>query len=147
MIELLVAISVFTVIITITSGIFIASLRSHRTSIALISANSDAQLTLEQMARMIRKGLGKSFATESVGPDLNMADFKCLYFRYGNEYITYRWNRTKKSLEWNVSGAGYPDCGDDSGDVFSGIISENLRVDFANFRVDKNLLPLDEHGN
>ncbi len=56
MIELLVAISVFTVIITITSGIFIASLRSHRTSIALISANSDAQLTLEQMARMIRKG-------------------------------------------------------------------------------------------
>lgn len=140
MIELLVAISVFVVIITITSGIFISSLRSHRTSVALISANTDAQLTLEQMARMIRKGLGASFTTQIyIGSGTaDNPEFKCLQFRYGNNFITYRWNRPLKSLEWNVGGNDFIACGNLSG-AFSGIISENLRVDFANFRVDKSL--------
>jgi len=141
MIELLVAISVFTVIITITSGIFISSLRSNRTSVALIAANSDAQLTLDQMARMVRKGVGSTFLADSaVGKgSLDEPGLKCLKFKYGNDYITYRWNKAKLSLEWNVGTNGaWADCSDSSEDVFSGIISENLRVDFANFRVDKS---------
>jgi len=141
MIELLVAMSVFIVVITIVSGVFVTSLRSNRTSIALISANSDAQLTLEQMARMIRKGIGRSFATETVigSGSVDNPDFKCVSFKYGNDYITYRWNRLLKSLEWNVNITYYADCADATEEVFSGIISENLRVDFANFRVDKTL--------
>ena len=64
MIELLVSISVFAVVVAIVSGIFIASLRSNRTSVALISANSDGQLAMEQMTRMIRKG--KKFILDEV---------------------------------------------------------------------------------
>ncbi|MCL5017326.1 MAG: type II secretion system GspH family protein [Patescibacteria group bacterium] len=148
MIELLVAISVFTIIIAITSGIFITSLRSDRTSIALISANSDAELTLEQMARMIRKGIGTTFETETVctaGPancpsDGNPIEYKCLKFLYGNDHITYRWNAAAKSLEWNIGANSYADCSADaSSGYFSGIVSENLRVDFANFRVDNTV--------
>jgi len=141
MIELLVAMSVFTVIVAVTSGIFISSLRSHRTSVALISANSDAQLTLDQMTRMIRKGVGRTFSVDSAAGSGTMTDpgLKCLKFKYANDYITYRWNRSKFSLEWNVGINDYADCADNSEDLFSGIISENLRVDFANFRVDKSL--------
>ena len=132
MIELLVAISVFSIVIVIVSGIFITSLRSHRTSLALISANSDAQLVLEQMTRMIRKG--EDFETHSIGDYPNF-DFKCLQFSHESDRIVYRWNRSNRSLERSV-GAVFADCAD--GD-FHGMVSENLRVDFANFRVDRDL--------
>ena len=146
MIELLVSISVFTIIISITSGIFITSLRSNRTSIALIAANSDAQLTLEQMARLIRKGIGNSFETDTIcagglsgcPSNSNPIQYRCLRFLNGNDHITYRWNAAARSLEWNVGASSYASCDDATG-VFSGIVSENLRVDFANFRVDKTL--------
>jgi len=132
MIELLIAISVFSVIVAVASGIFISSLRSNRLAVALITANSDASLTLDQMSRMIRKGLGQSFISERILADNGVdSDFKCLKFKYGNDYITYRWNRADKSLEWNVSPAVFANCADSN--LFSGIISENLRVEFADF--------------
>ncbi len=141
MIELLVGMSVFVIIIAITSGIFITSMRSNRTSVALISANSDAQLTLEQMARIVRKGLGTSFLSETVigNGTVELPQFRCLHFRYGNDYIVYRWNRSDKSLEWNVGSDNYASCGDTTVGVFSGIISENLKVELASFRVDDSL--------
>jgi prepilin-type N-terminal cleavage/methylation domain-containing protein len=139
MIELLVAMSVFIIIISITSGIFLSSMRSNRTAIALISANSDGQLTLEQIARVIRKGLGTSFVAQTAVGNGTAAlpQFDCLHFRYGNEYRVYRWNRSDRSLELNIGSNRYASC-DDSTGIFSGIISENLTVDFANFRVDNS---------
>ncbi|MBU4348664.1 type II secretion system GspH family protein [Patescibacteria group bacterium] len=136
MIELLVAISVFSIIIAVVSGIFITSLRSHRTSLALISANSDAQLVLEQMTRMIRKG--EDFGADTIVGDGSgdMPQFKCLRFHYGsggNNHIVYRWDRHKTFLERSV-GNDYRECDADEG--FYGMVSENLRVEFANFRVD-----------
>jgi len=138
MIELLVAISVFSVVMAIASGIFISSLRSNRTAIALISANNDASLTLDQMSRMIRKGDGDSFGNESVYED-SVLVFKCLKFQYKGNYITYRWNVPKKTLEWNSRLSGYISCNTGLENAFSGIVSENLRVDYANFRIEKGI--------
>ncbi len=54
LIEVLVATSLFVVIIGIAVGIFVNSLRSENTIVALMAANDNASLTLEQMAREIR---------------------------------------------------------------------------------------------
>jgi prepilin-type N-terminal cleavage/methylation domain-containing protein len=140
MIELLVSLSVFSIIVAIVSGIFVASLRSNRTAIALITANNDASLTLDQMSRMIMKGEGSSFGTESVlsnPADPNSVTYKCLHFQYKGNYITYRWNVANKTLEWNSRSAGYVSCNTALTDAFSGIVSENLRVEYANFMIDK----------
>lgn len=139
MIELLIAVSVFSVIVAAASGILISSLRSNRVAVALISANTDASLTLDQMSRMIRKGSGPSFVSERILGGDDEVSFKCLKFKYGNEYITYRWNRADKSLEWNVGSAIFANCEDSSS--FSGIISENLRVEFADFKIDPDPTP------
>lgn len=60
MIELLVAVTVFVVVIAIASGIFVQSLRTQRSLVALMAANDNAGLTLEQMAREMRTGRGFS---------------------------------------------------------------------------------------
>ncbi|MHB9019504.1 MAG: PilW family protein [Minisyncoccota bacterium] len=143
MIELLVSISVFAIIVAIVSGIFITSLRSNRTSISLISANSDGQLALEQMTRMIRKGQGSSFLVEEVdinnSPTLDPIElkYKCLRFTYGGKFITYRWDKDGKKLEVSIVENLPLRCNDSGGGskVFNEIISENLRADFVDFRI------------
>lgn len=140
MIELLISVAVFSVIVAIVSGIFITSLRSNRTSVALITANSDGQLALEQMVRMVRKGDGKTFIVENVDSNNNFTlddeqlKYKCIRFVYSGKYITYRWDKANKKLESSIVPNLPPDCNSAPG-VFNGIISENLRVDFANFRI------------
>ena len=144
MIELLISISVFAVIVAVVSGVFITSLRSNRTSLALISANSDGQLAMEQMTRMIRKG--QNFTVEEVDanndftPDYNELKYKCLRFRYeyAGKFITYRWNKDGKKLEASIVDSDPLNCNGSGGngtEVFNEIVSENLRVDFANFRI------------
>lgn len=55
-VELLIAITLFTVLLGITSGVFIQSLRSQRNLTAFIAANSNASLTIEQITREARTG-------------------------------------------------------------------------------------------
>ncbi|MFH1759099.1 MAG: prepilin-type N-terminal cleavage/methylation domain-containing protein [Patescibacteria group bacterium] len=69
MIELLVATTLFVVVIGIASGLFIQSLRSQRATMALMAANDNASLTLEQMSREIR--IGSMFSTNSDGTQLS----------------------------------------------------------------------------
>ncbi len=139
MIELLVAISVFSVVIAIVSGIFVYSLRTNRTAVALISANNDASLTLDQMARMIRKGAGSTFANETAYDQGGVIAYKCLKFQYKGNYITYRWNVANRTLEWSSRAMGYATCDSGVPDVFTSIVSENLRVEYANFRIDSGV--------
>ncbi len=56
LIELLVAIALFSIIIAIAAGGFTNALRTQREVAALISAQSNAGLAIEQMAREIRTG-------------------------------------------------------------------------------------------
>ncbi len=55
-IELLVAMSIFMILITIATGAFIQALRSERRLVALMSVSNNVGLTLEQMTREIRTG-------------------------------------------------------------------------------------------
>lgn len=56
LIEMLVAIAIFTTTISIAVGGFITALRTQRQVSALLAANNNLSLTLEQMAREIRTG-------------------------------------------------------------------------------------------
>jgi prepilin-type N-terminal cleavage/methylation domain-containing protein len=55
-IELMVAMSLFTVVVGIASGVFVRSLRTQRAVAALMAANDNASFALEQMAREVRTG-------------------------------------------------------------------------------------------
>ena len=55
-IELIVAITIFIVVISISSSVFINSLKTQRAVLALMAANDNASLTIEQMSREIRTG-------------------------------------------------------------------------------------------
>lgn len=60
--ELLVAISLFVVVLGIVVGGFTQGIRSQRSIAALISVNNNMSLVLEQMAREIR--VGRNFCSE-----------------------------------------------------------------------------------
>lgn len=57
-VELLVAISLFVIAVSVAVGGFVRALRTQRQLISLISANSNASLAIEQMAREMRTGSG-----------------------------------------------------------------------------------------
>lgn len=61
--ELMVAVSVFTVAITIAIGAFVRALQTQRIANHLMSVNSNASLLIEQLAREIRTGI--SFAVSN----------------------------------------------------------------------------------
>lgn len=91
LVELLIAMGIFVVVIGISSSIFIQSFRSQRSLVSLIAVNSNASLTMEQMARELRTGVGfpdsggNSIAfTNSVG-----------------EAVTYQHNSSQGSVERN----------------------------------------------
>ena len=56
LVELIVAVGLFSVVTSIAVGGFVSALRTQRQTVGLISANSNASLLMEQMAREIRTG-------------------------------------------------------------------------------------------
>lgn len=62
-IELMVAVALFVVVVGIASATFVQSLRTQRQVVALMVANDNASLILEQMAREIR--FGRAFSASS----------------------------------------------------------------------------------
>lgn len=83
-VELLVAIALFSIVVSIAVGGFVQALRTQRRVIALISANSNASLAIEQMAREIRTGTG--FAC--VGAVNTCEEMK--FTNADNQEVTYR---------------------------------------------------------
>jgi len=78
-VELMVSVTLFTIIIAIASGVFIRSLRTQRAIVSFIAANSNASLTIEQIAREIRTG--QTFCTGSnSGCSLEAGVYKSLIF-------------------------------------------------------------------
>ena len=53
-IELMVAVGLFLIVVSIAAAVFVQSLRSQKQVVALMAANDNASLTLEQMTREIR---------------------------------------------------------------------------------------------
>lgn len=93
-VELLVAMTVFSIVISIATGAFIRALRTQRQLVSFAAANSNVSLVLEQMAREIR-----------VGRDFTQSDEKQLSFTNGRgEAVTY-------SYETGEAGGIYREVG------------------------------------
>jgi prepilin-type N-terminal cleavage/methylation domain-containing protein len=92
MIELLVAMSLFVVVMGVASTVFIQSLRTQRSIVALMAANDNASLSIEQMMREIR--IGSNFTTNMEKTELSFVSQ-----RKGN--VVYRWNKDEKTIERN----------------------------------------------
>lgn len=80
-VELLVSMTLFVTIIGIASGVFVQSMRTQRATVALAAAVSNAQLTIEQMAREMRTGQNFSVS----GGELSFTNAK-------NENVIFRLN-------------------------------------------------------
>ena len=73
--ELMVAVSVFIIVISVAIGSFVQSMRTQRIALALISANDSINLSIEQMAREIRTGY--LFCTATVPIATTTPGFNC----------------------------------------------------------------------
>ena len=85
--ELLVSIGLFAVIMALAMGGFVRALRTQRQIVALISANSNLSLVLEQMSREIRTGF--NFCSESACPEGTLT-----FMNARGKQITYAFNGT-----------------------------------------------------
>ncbi|OGY64760.1 MAG: hypothetical protein A3I24_03305 [Candidatus Harrisonbacteria bacterium RIFCSPLOWO2_02_FULL_41_13b] len=106
MIELLVAMGVFIIIVGVSIGIFVRSLRTQRNIINLMAINDNASLAIEQMTREIRTG--QLFS--SLGPSA------LKFLNYQGRDITYRWNTSAESLERG------------EGDIFKAITASEVKI-------------------
>lgn len=111
--ELLVAITLFSIAISVAVGGFVRALRTQRQLIGLISANSNASLAMEEMAREIRTA----------------NNFQCVGGLSPCEELTFR-NAVGESVAYRISrddsGNDYIERG--AGNSFERMTAENVRV-------------------
>lgn len=92
LVELVVALGVFGILVTLAMGSIARSLRTQRQLSAMIAANTSVGLTIEQMAREIRTGYG--FCLSACAPD------ELTFVNGRGEAVVYRLNN--KAVERGV---------------------------------------------
>lgn len=127
LIELIVAMALFSVLITIAVTAFIQALKSQRAIVALMAANDNASLMLEQMAREIRVG----YSFQVVGGDGVEGD-ELQFVNAYNEIVSYKLNRANHSIERGIGGL--------SGYSYDRITGQNVRIDDLRFRMEGGAL-------
>ena len=109
LVELIVAMSVFVVVISLTSGIFVNALRAQRRVNQLMTVNSDASLVFEKLAREARLGFNFNLTNDLGG--CSSGTFDSLEFqRARNGLITnvvYRWNSSSETIDRSEGGASF----------------------------------------
>ncbi len=103
--EVLISVGLFSIIIAITSSVFLISLRSQRHIIAAINANDNLSFALEVMARDIRTGTNFFSTSEE---EIN-------FLNYRNRGVIYRLNN--ETIEKSVGGG-----------PFEALTSNNVRI-------------------
>ena len=98
LVEMLVAITIFSIIVSIASGVFIRSLRAQRLIVNLMAINDNASQAVEQMAREIRTGILFTATSTAEISFVNTAD----------KTVAYRCNSTTQSLDRGVDGVFKP---------------------------------------
>lgn len=125
LVELLVAVGLFSVVTSIAVGGFVSALRTQRQTAALISANSNVSLVIEQMAREMRTGF--DFCTNGqICPTADVVSFK----NTRSEVVTYCVENGAI-----LRGVGGGSCGASN---FSKITAENVNVQNLGFTVSGN---------
>jgi type II secretory pathway pseudopilin PulG len=116
MVELLVAIASFIIIVSIAVGGFSGALRSQRQSIALLNANYNSSLVLEQMAREIRTG-----TNFCINQSIACSESQLVFTNTYGQNVVYRLNNF--GIEKSI----------DSGTSFKKITADDVVVDYLKF--------------
>ncbi len=104
LIEVLVAIVLFSFVIAIAMGIFFNALRNQRSALALMAANDNAESALEQMAREMRTSNSFAFAsgaTSGSGDSIQFINARGIS-------VTYSFNATAGTIERQEAGSPNP---------------------------------------
>ena len=101
-VELLIAMSVFVIAVSIATGAFVRSLRTQRMLNELMSVQSNASLMIEQMAREARSGF--SFRTDGTDPRCQLGTSRptLTFVRVrgaATTTVAYTWNIAAKTIE------------------------------------------------
>ncbi len=105
--ELLVAMGIFTIVIGLVVGIFVGGFRAQRSLVALMAANDNASLTLEQMMRELRTGTQFCIWDVSTSSCANPASVSgsALQFKNADDTtVTYQLNFSASTIERVVNG-------------------------------------------
>lgn len=136
-IELIVAMTIFVILMSIAVGGFVHLLKSQRVVAALMIANDSASLTLEQMAREMRTGY-----------NFCITPFGKLEFvnAIRNEVVRYRLNNDamEKGVS-GISGGDFSTCSDsdDSWFVYKKLTADNVKISDFNIKAcGKNISPV-----
>ncbi len=119
LVELIVAIGIFSTIVAIAAGGFVRALRTQRQTVGLLSANSNASLVIEQMAREIRTGY--DFC---VNGQICLGASELSFRNAAGESITYRLGN--EAVERGV------------GNVFAPLTASNVSIRYLNFVISGN---------
>lgn len=94
LVEILVAIGIFSIVVTIAVGGFVQALKTYRQALAIMAANSNISSALEQIAREIRTG--SNFDTSGLSPCLPPPS---LCFDNANgEYVQYAYDSASRAI-------------------------------------------------
>jgi len=126
LVEILVAVSLFSVVITLGVGSFIRALQIQRQISALIASENNVTLAMEQMAREMRTGY--QFCVDAQGNDLTDSRVSCsqsqiTFVNAQYETVTYR-------LE---NGAIKRGVGVEGGGLLGKITGDNVTVNYLTF--------------
>lgn len=124
-VELLVSITIFSLITSFAVTVFIRSLRAQRSVVALISANDNVSLAIEAIARELRRGRdfsGNGFAL-SDSPELR-------FFNAEQKEVIYRYDSSLQAITRSENGG-----------VFSRVTAPNIVVEGAHFAIQGSSLP------
>lgn len=110
MIELIVAVGIFGLVISVISGVFVLSLQSQRRIIALRNVEDNTRLAIELMSREIRTG--KNFSSGIGSLSFTNAKGEAVIYRLNNNVI-------EKSSN--------------GGTTYSAVTGAEVTVDYLNF--------------
>ncbi len=128
--ELMVALTVFSIAMSIISGLFIQTLHTQKILAAAIESSSNTSLMLEQLSREIRLGYNFTTSTNSCGPLLTDFSSGIAFRRFrgaGTAVVVYEWNKTSSTL------ARTEEMG-----ATAEVTSENVMANRICFRVTQN---------
>ena len=124
-VELLVAMSLFLILVAVATGTFIQTLRTQRVITELTAANDNATQTIEQMAREVRTGFGFTDSTQDI----------LKFTNYRNELVSYKLEASDRTLCDQIDGkVGCIVRSTDNGNIWRPITAPEVRVERLRFR-------------
>ncbi|HTY40069.1 MAG TPA: type II secretion system protein [Candidatus Paceibacterota bacterium] len=137
-VELLVAISLFSVLVTIGVGGVVTALRTQRQAAALLALNNSLGLTMEQMLREMRTG--RDFCLPAQGNDCPPGQTGVAFTNSNNEHVRYCFNSpngsTAGSITRGTDPSNAPNC---NTNVMAGLTPPSVNLTNAAFTVSGNL--------